>query len=95
MTEQSRKWTRFTERQPLSEPDQVDVFWYSPGWATFMRGVFTKFVDGGHDWLEYDAMRDKFVEWKRGDPVYWMLAPVPTEELADEHRAALRTEPRT
>ena len=42
------KWNKTSDKLPTTETgEQVDVIMWSPTWATWMKGVFEYWPDGG------------------------------------------------
>ena len=71
-------WHKTSDRLPTTEiGGQVDVLMWSPGWGTWLKGVFT-FWPEKSEWLRYDQQIKRY-HGEQEAPEYW-CAPVVDEE---------------
>jgi hypothetical protein len=79
-------WYLTKEKLPTTNPsEQADVIFCSPGWATAIRGMFTKGDDQYPDeWSSYDQQEDRFYLWGKPDPELWMYFPEVPECIKNE-----------
>ena len=71
-------WIRTKDKLPCSVNEQVDLLMWSPGWATWLPGMFTHYHDGG-TWSLYLTDNDKFKEWLH-IPEWYCLIETPLEK---------------
>jgi hypothetical protein len=68
-------WARTAERLPGQIGDQVDVLMWSPEWATWLKGMVTRWPDGC-EWEIYNQQDDRYHEWHHV-PEFWMFPILP------------------
>lgn len=74
----THKWIRFEDELPTTKGgEQVDILFGKPGWATYMRGIYTHYPnDSLRECLsEYKSNIDKFATWESQLPTHWLKLP--------------------
>ena len=87
------KWTKFETSLPTkTRGQQVQIFLYSPWWATFLRGLYTHFpgVPLEQRLATYNQQDDYYIEWDNPrPPIYWAYAPR-KEDMPKEPKRPLK-----
>lgn len=75
------QWNKTSDKLPTTEiGEQVDVIMWSPTWATWMKGVFEYWPDGGPEWGQYDPFSDNHEVMGEPYPEYWCAVELPLLE---------------
>jgi hypothetical protein len=75
-------WRRTSEALPCPPGEQTSVLMWSPGWSTWLHGLFTHYHQGAESecsataWACYDANDDRYYDWGE-DPVWWGAITTP------------------
>jgi hypothetical protein len=75
----STGWVRTADRLPgePGEPgEQTDVIMWSPEWATWLKGMTTRWMDGSCEWAIYNQQDDRYHDWEY-PPEFWMSPILP------------------
>jgi hypothetical protein len=81
-------WVRTAERLPGKIGEQVDVLMWSPEWATWLKGMVTRWEDEC-EWAIYNQQDDRYHEWEHV-PEFWMSPILPNAgrvASADENQS--------
>lgn len=72
------EWIKFEDKLPTNIlGEQVNILFCSPGWATYIRGMY----DHNEDLLikerlsSYNQEIDRYVEWLSKMPTHWFKLP--------------------
>lgn len=69
-------WVRTANRLPGEPGEQTDVLMWSPEWATWLKGMVTRWMDGTCEWSIYNQQDDRYHEWEY-PPEFWMCPILP------------------
>jgi len=72
-------WVRTSDRLPGEIGDQADVLMWSPEWATWLKGLVTRWTDGSCEWAIYNQQDDRYHEWEY-PPEFWMAPILPNNK---------------
>ena len=64
-------WIETSEKLPCEIGEQCEVIMWSPGWATWLKGLYTRFLDGTSEWCVSDQQEDEVCDLPEA-PEYWM-----------------------
>ena len=70
-------WIETALELPGKQGEQTDVIMYSPEWATWIKGMVTRWENDELEWSVYDQQNDKYLVWSR-PPKYWMRPVLPS-----------------
>ena len=79
-------WVKTSDRLPGEPGEQTDILMWSPEWATWMKGMVTRWMDGSCEWAIYNQQDDRYHEWEY-PPEFWMSPILPNVNVlasADE-----------
>ncbi len=77
-------WVRTSDRLPGELGEQTDILMWSPEWATWLKGMVTRCMDGTCEWDIYDQQEDRYHKWEY-PPEFWMSPIMPTDQV-EVHR---------
>jgi hypothetical protein len=69
-------WVRTTDRLPGEPGEQTGVLMWSSEWATWLKGMVTRWMDGSCEWSIYNQQDDRYHDWGHV-PEYWMSPILP------------------
>jgi hypothetical protein len=72
-------WVRTSDRLPGEPGEQTDILMWSPEWATWLKGMLTRWMDGSCEWAIYNQQDDRYHEWEY-PPEFWMSPILPNAE---------------
>lgn len=71
------EWIKTIDKLPTSHVgEQVDVIMWSPGWATWIKGLMTYWPDKP-EWGQYNNYTDRFEDMCDPYPEYWCTVILP------------------
>ena len=73
-------WVKTADRLPGEPGEQVDILMWSPEWATWLKGMVTRWEDGKCEWAIYNQQDDRYLEWEHV-PEFWLAPILPNVEL--------------
>lgn len=73
-------WVKTADRLPCEVGEQSDIMMWSPEWATWLKGMVTRWADGC-EWAIYNQQDDRYIEWEHV-PEFWMSPILPNETLS-------------
>lgn len=82
-------WHKTSEQLPTCDKDgQVEVIMWSPGWATWLKGMYSAWLDGHERWATCDSESGRL---ESVDPLmvpeYWLAPGLPTSPETVSHYA--------
>jgi len=72
-------WVKTADKLPGQIGDQVDVLMWSPEWATWLKGMVTRWEDEC-EWSIYNQQDDRYHDWHY-PPAFWMSPILPNALL--------------
>ena len=72
-------WIAVADKLPGQVGDQVDVLMWSPEWATWLKGMVTRWEDEC-EWAIYNQQDDRYHEWPY-PPEFWMSPILPNAKV--------------
>ena len=69
-------WVRTADRLPCEAGEQANILMWSPGWATWLKGMATRWRDGSCEWAIYNQQQDRYHQWEH-QPEFWMAPILP------------------
>jgi len=73
-------WVKTSDSLPGIADEQCGVLMWSPGWATWLKGMITRWADGSAEWSIYDQQNDRYYECEY-PPEYWLCPYEPNAEI--------------
>jgi hypothetical protein len=77
-------WVRTADKLPGQIGDQVNVLMWSPEWATWLKGMVTRWEDEC-EWSIYNQQDDRYHDWHY-PPEFWMSPILPNAEVSHGDR---------
>lgn len=72
-------WVRTVDMLPGEPGEQADVLMWSPEWATWLKGMVTRWENDACEWAIYNQQDDRYHEWEHV-PEFWMSPILPNAE---------------
>lgn len=72
-------WVRTVDMLPGEPGEQADVLMWSPEWATWLKGMVTRWENDACEWAIYNQQDDRYHEWEHV-PEFWMSPILPNSE---------------
>ena len=69
-------WIRTADQLPGEIGGQVDIIMWSPEWATWLKGMVTRWSEEDCEWAIYNQQDDRYHEWPYV-PEFWMSPILP------------------
>jgi hypothetical protein len=72
-------WVKTSDRLPGEPGEQTEILMWSPEWATWLKGMVTRWADESCEWSIYNQQDDRHHEWEY-TPEFWMSPILPNDK---------------